>query len=235
MAMIPFLAMTPAEIQNSPILPPKIAWMGCHFSPSGMGLSNLPKSLPAQTLLILDDQTPMDGHDPEQIARQLIQAWNCHNLCGILLDFQRPESRETSDLVSYLSEVLPCPLSVSEPYAVGEIPVFLPPAPPSVPLEEHLDPWKNREIWLDLGTWGEVLTLTEEGCRTAPLPPWEFPAAGFSDAQLHCHYTVTVRESSAEFLLWRTRENLSALAEEAESIGVSTLIGLYQELRSFIP
>ena len=58
MAIAPFLAMTAAEMQNSSQLPPKIAWMACHFSPYGLGLSNLPKELPSDSLLMVDDITP---------------------------------------------------------------------------------------------------------------------------------------------------------------------------------
>ena len=52
MAITPFLAMTAAEIEHSTPLPPNVAWMACHFSPYGAGLSNLPKNLPAGSLLI---------------------------------------------------------------------------------------------------------------------------------------------------------------------------------------
>ena len=58
MAIAPFLAMTAAETRNHSVLPPKIAWMACHFSPYGLGLSNLPQRLPPHALLLLDDITP---------------------------------------------------------------------------------------------------------------------------------------------------------------------------------
>ena len=66
MAIAPFLAMTGAEMRNNSVLPDKIAWMACHFSPYGTGLSNLPKNLPAGSLLMVDDITPPHGHDPHQ-------------------------------------------------------------------------------------------------------------------------------------------------------------------------
>ena len=71
MAMEPYLAMTAGEIRGASVLPRRTGWLSCHFSPSGVGLSNLPVALPPGSLLILDDSTPMDGHDPEQIAGQL--------------------------------------------------------------------------------------------------------------------------------------------------------------------
>ena len=71
MAIRPFLAMTAAEIRGTETLPPKTAWMACHFSPYSTGLSNLPKALPPGSMVILDDITPIHGHDSETIAAQL--------------------------------------------------------------------------------------------------------------------------------------------------------------------
>ena len=72
MAITPFLAMTATEMYRNTSLPEKTAWMACHFSPYGLGLSNLPKELPPGSLLIVDDITPPHGHDPVFIAEQLI-------------------------------------------------------------------------------------------------------------------------------------------------------------------
>ena len=71
MAIRPFLAMTAAEIRGTETLPPKTAWMACHFSPYSTGLSNLPKALPPGSMVILDDITPIHGHDSETIAALL--------------------------------------------------------------------------------------------------------------------------------------------------------------------
>ena len=71
MAIAPFLAMTGAEMRNNSFLPEKIAWMACHFSPYGLGLSNLPRSLPPGSLLMVDDITPIGKHDPSIILDQL--------------------------------------------------------------------------------------------------------------------------------------------------------------------
>ena len=232
MAIRPFLAMTAAEMRNCPHIPPKIAWMACHFSPYGRGLSNVPHNLPEGSLLVVDDITPIHGHDPEVITRQLMDCTDALGLSGILLDFQRPEYPETAELVKYLADALPYPFAVSEYYAKDiDIPIFLPPAPPSVPLQEHLAPWKNREIWLDVSSRGETLILTEEGCNIASLPPWEFPESGFTEEALHCHYHITLQETTAEFTLWRTKEDLAQLLMDAEKIGVTTTVGLYQELK----
>ena len=236
MAIAPFLAMTAAEMQNSSQLPAKVAWMACHFSPYGLGLSNLPKELPPGSVLMVDDVTPPHGHDPGLIAEQLTQFAERLECFGVLLDFQRKDSPETATLAKQLVKALPCPVVVSEAYAAGlECPVFLPPVSPSVPLEEYLLPWKGREIWLELGLDGELLTLTEEGCEAISLPCPDWETEGFSDDKLHCHYTIETREKSAGFTLWRTTNDLVELLAEAAELGVVEAVGLYQELGKFAP
>ena len=234
MAIAPFLAMTAAEISNISVLPPKVAWMACHFSPYGLGLSNLPRELPPGSVLIVDDVTPPHGHDPVLIAEQLSACTEALQCCGVLLDFQRTDSKETMELAKHLVQVLPCPTVVSEPYA-GELdcPVFLPPVPPTVLPEEHFAPWKGRKIWLEVGLCGEILTLTEQGCTVAPLPCPNPNREGFSDPKLHCHYTIETSEKSAGFTLWRNSEDVRKLLEDAETLGVTTAIGLFQELHGF--
>lgn len=231
MAIRPFLAMTAAEIRANSEFPPNIAWMACHFSPYCTGLSNLPKTLPPESLLILDDITPIHGHDPERIGRQLserAEALHCH---GVLLDFQRPGYKETAALANYLMKNLPCPVAVSDLYA-GELdcPVFLSAPPPSISLAEHLGPWRGRVIWLEAALGGEVITLTEQGAECTPLPPGETFEDGHRDEKLHCRYRIEVSEEQARFTLCRTMEDLDALMEEAESLGITTAVGLYQEL-----
>ncbi len=231
MAIRRFLAMTAAEIRSTPALPEKIGWMACQFSPWSQGLSNLPGALPPDSLLILNDFTPMDGHNPSVVASQLEQCTELLKCHGILLDFQRPFAREPAELAAFLAEVLPCPVAVSESYAreLG-CPVFLPPVPHHVPLGEYLAPWEGREIWLDMAPDGETITLTESGAAIAPLPPEEIPRQGQKDAMLHCHYQIALPENAAKFTLWRTKADLDKLTKEAEKLGVTTVVGLYQEL-----
>lgn len=234
MAIRPFLAMTAAEFQNCTVLPDKIAWMACHFSPYGQGLSNLPPTLPRGSALIIHDQIPIHNHDPEEITRQLISCIQSHDVSSIVLDFQRPDHPEALELVKYLSHTLPYPPVVADTYGErSDGPVFLSPLLPSVPLKAYLSPWEGREIWLDLGCWGEILTLTETGCNGTPLSPWESPEQGFPEENLHCHYQIRTTETAAEFTLWRTQKDLSALLEEAEALGVTNAMGLYQELHPF--
>ena len=223
-----YLAQTPLEMAGNPPAA-RPAWMACHFSPGGQGLSNLPDTLPEGTMLILDDSTPMDGHNPRRILTQLsavISRLGCESL---LLDFQRPELPGQQELAALLSSALPCPVAVSEDYARElSSPVFLPPVPPDRLLSDHIAPWKGREIWLEAALDGITLCLSESGCSTGPL--LDFPREGLADAHLHCHYTVETEDNSVSFRLWRTRSDLDQLLSAAETQGIAKAIGLWQEL-----
>ena len=232
MAIVPFLAMTAAEMGNVSVFPQKTAWMACHFSPYGLGLSNLPRNLPPQSLLILDDITPIRSHDPGIISTQLQECIRHFGCLGLLLDFQRPCCPEASALIKHLTDSLPCPVIVSACYSGDSVcPVFLPPVPPSVPLREYLLPWEGRDIWLEPGLAGEILTLTEDGCHIAESFCPDPDETGLPEETLHCHYTVDTNEKSARFTLWRTADDLKALLEDAGNLGVTNFVGLYQELR----
>ena len=229
MAIAPFLAITSAEIQYLTNLPPKIAWLGCHFSQSGQGLSNFPRWLPPGSLLILDDANSLDGHDPQLVCKQtkeIVAQWEC---AGVLLDFQRPNQEGGKDMAAAIAEALPCPVAVSALYAEGLMcPVFLPPIPVSMPLEEALAPWKGRDCWLELALNGERITVTQSG---ATVSEWmESLPDGFREETLHCHYSLDLGENQANWTLWRTKEDIAALLEEAEGFGITTAVGLWQEL-----
>lgn len=221
-----YLAMTAAEMAGNNPLPPRVAFLSCHFSPCSQGLSNLPEALPPGAMLVLDDSMPPDGHDPDLILKQLSGLLERHNCESLLLDFQRPGCNEQWELAKLLSEALPCPVGVSELYA-DELssPVLLPPVPADKPLKDHLTLWAGRETWLEAALDGLTLTLTESGCACTPLP--DHPDQGLQDEKLHCHYFVEV---PATFHLWRTREDLDELMEEAKALGVSRAVGLWQEL-----
>ena len=230
MAIVGFLAVTAAELGQWTEGEGRPAWMACHFSPYGRGLSNLPEALPAGSLLLLDDRNPIQGHDEQLICRQLSDCASGLRCAGVLLDFQRPGSAEAERLVSYLEENLSCPLGVSSLYGKEtRCAVCLPPPPCHVPLKDHLFPWQGREIWLELAGEGEMVTLTDTGATFAPLclPNSQAP---FRDAMLHCQYTISIEKSQARFTLWRTREDLEALAREAKTLGVTKTLGLWQEL-----
>lgn len=226
-----YLAMTAAEFSGAAAPPDHVCWMACHFSPYGNGLSNLPPALPEGSILMLNDRIPFRGHDPKRIEAQLQQAVEHFKSRAVLLDFQEPEHPALQDLAARLTTALPCPAAVSEAYAQGlSSPVFLAPCPHHTPLAEHMMPWHGRELWLDLAVDAETITLTKDGAVILPLPLGEMPEGGHWDEMLHCHYSIENTTDSARFTLWRTRADLEALAQEAEELGIQTLVGLYQEL-----
>lgn len=226
---MPYLAMTAAEFCGCGKLPPKIAWMACHFSPYGTGLTNLPLHLPEGSLLIVNDRTPVRGHDKARIFDQLAQAVTALKCSAVLLDFQRC-SQEASDIASKLL-ALPCPVIVSEGYARElDCPVFLPPVPLTKTIREYLSPWQGREIWLEAALDGETVTLTEKGSTFSPLPPWETPDCPHVDGELFCHYRIEAFNDKAVFTLRRTKEDLNKLLADTKKLGVTNAAGLYQEL-----
>ena len=222
--------MTAAEFSGSAGLPVHPAWMACHFSPYGTGLTNLPKQLPKGALRIRNDTTPIHGHDPARIAstlEEVLQRWECS---GLLIDFQRPGCSEAADIAAALAELL-CPTAVSDLYAQKlDCPVFLSAPPLRKPLGEHLAPWQGREIWLEAALGGERATVTEKGCGFAPLHTGEAPECPQTDEALHCRYGIRTGHNCIQFTIRRTREDLDALLTEAASLGVTQAVGLYQEL-----
>ena len=228
-----FLAMTAAEIAGKYPLPPKIAWMACHFSPYGTGLSNLPEALPADSLLILNDRIPICGHDPRRILDQLREAFKRLGCAGLLLDFQRPGSGETARLVRQLCEALGPAVAVSEVYSRESAgAVFLPPLPHHVPLAEYIAPWTGREVWLELAMDTETITLTKDGASVSSCDFPQMPDEGFVEETLHCHYRTKLTETTAEFTLWRTIEDARNLLTEAAQLGIQNTVGLYQEFET---
>lgn len=231
-----YLAMTAAEMAGNVILPRHTAWMACHFSSGSTGLSNLPKWLTPGSVLILDDSTPIQGHDPERISAELSAYMERLKCAGLLLDFQRPVEEETQKLVKYLCDALPFPMVVSDRYADGlDCGVFVSPIWQDEPMDSRLSRWSGREIWLDTTTEGLEIVLTEDGAKSTPLPLWAHPDSGLEDRKLHCHYRISLEESRAVFTLWRTNEDIAAQLEEAEALGVTAAVGLYQEFGSPLP
>lgn len=228
-----YLAMTAAEMAGNSAFPHHAAWMACHFSPSGNGLSNLPNWLPPGCLLILDDNTPIHDHDPERIASELRACMERLQCVRLLLDFQRPGIEQTRKLAEYLCGALSFPVVVSDAYATGlDRGVFVSPIPPDEAIASRLARWRGREIWLDTTMDGLEIVLTEKGAKSAPLPHQAFPDYGLEDRMLHCHYQISLKENSAVFTLWRTKSDISAQLEDAEALGVTAAVGLYQEFGS---
>jgi len=230
MALPRYLAMTAAEMAGNSPLPPHFAYLSCHFSPSGTGLSNFPAFFPQNGILIIDDSLPPQAHDPEMVVKQLQFFLQEYPQASILLDFQRPGDTQTAAMAEAIVHSLPCPIGVAAHYTGGlDCPVFLPPVPPSLSLSQHIAPWHGKEIWLELALDGEIITVTKDGSCYAPLPPGDFPTAAHQDTALHCHYNTEITEKQVRFSLYRRKEDISALLQEAEALGVQKSIGLYQE------
>lgn len=233
MALPCYLAMTAAEFAAADGFPAFPAWMACHFSSYGTGLSNLPTSLPKNAIIILNDRIPISGHDPEQISREMSKLYNLFQPDSFLLDFQRPQIPETAELVKVLCHALPCPVGITECYAREiDCPVFLSPPPLYVPLAEHLAPWENREVWLEAALDSQTICVTPEGSQIQNNLLRQPDTPIFQDHKLHCHYHITLEENTASFFLSRQEDDLLGLLEEAEALHVTRAIGLYQQLNN---
>lgn len=231
MALPVYLAMTATEFAAAESLPKYTAWMACHFSCSGTGLSNIPQHLPVGSMLIVDDSTPIHKHDPKQIADQLAQVIDTFSVEALLLDLQRPVTDAAFSMINEICNCLKCPVGIPPPYLQSaDCPVFLPPIPLDIPPEEYLKPYAGKAIWLELALDGATITVTAEDSRYAPLLQNDAAAPYFIDEQLHCAYRISIADDRATFTLWRTPETLESLKEAVSVQGVNCGIGLYQEL-----
>ena len=236
MALPLYLAMTASEMSSIDSIPPNFAYMACHFSPYSQGLSNLPSSLPDSSILILNDNFPCQGHSPGLVADQLKEIANTFHCESILLDFQRPACVETEQVISAIVSALSIPVAISSGHGENwKGPVFLPPCPLHIPLEEYLIPWKNREIWLEAGLCQEEVTITTQGTTfTSQFPPQGLDG-GFYDEQLCCNYHIRKDDESITFTLFDTHESLKKKLSHARTLGVSRAVGLWQELGKVPP
>lgn len=227
MEIVLHLAMTAAELEKTDPTPPNIAFMACHFSPYGTGLSNLPSTLPEESLLILNDRTPINGHDPDLVARQLTETAQRLGCKGILLDFQRHGCEAVAAAVA---ERYP-KVAVTPAYADKlECAVFLPPPPPGKTLSCCLAPWQGRPIWLEAAPTECCIRITEGG--SIEREPTPFPCPHVDEA-LHCRYGIEMGSDYIDFHLQRDLPQLSALLAEAAALGVQRFVGLYQQLGDF--
>ena len=227
MAIERYLAMTGAEMASAAALPKKTAWMACHFSPYSTGLCNFPAALPKESLLILNDRTPICGHDPERVCRELKETISKLNCTGLLVDFLNPPNRESLALTSYLAANLPVSLGLPPEYAAAGCAVFVPAVPTLTPVSQYLSRWQGQEIWLELALGGQAVALKADGAHFGEN---RFPRKGIihADDALHCHYVIEEQQGAFIFHTWRTAEDLDALLEDAGQIKFA--VGLYQEL-----
>lgn len=225
------LAMTPAEMFSAKALPEKIAWMACHFSPYGEGLTNIPDLLPAGSMLILNDRMPCQGHSSDLAAHQLNDAVSRLDCESVLLDFQRPPDAESEAMAAAIVRALSCPAAVPVHYAekLG-CPVFLPPAPLHVPLEEYLRQYQKQEIWLEAALCQETICVTASGTAYSPQLPPDGLTGGHYDDILCCQYLTKIAPDEVRFTLFDTLQTLSRKLEQAQTLGAVRAVGLYQQL-----
>lgn len=224
-----YLSMTASEFAHCKKMPKYAAWMACHFSPYSPGLTNIPGNLPENSLLILNDRTPIYKSDPLLIKEELTGILSNLNCCGMLLDLQRKDCPEAKDIIQELL-ALPCPVCVSDIYAKDfDCPVFLPPIPLLTPPEEHLRPWRGREIWLDTAIESVMVSINKSCCSKEPFESTkDLP---FFEEQLFFHYRTEIAEDTARFYLQRTKDDIKKLLSTCAALGVTTGVGLWQELK----
>lgn len=226
-----YLAMTASELARAQALPARYAWMACHFSQSGVGLSNRPTRLAPEAMLIVNDRFGASAHDSAQIAAEVDAIVRGSGIECVLLDFQRPGNECAAAVAAALVRTVGCSVGVTPAYAAGlECPVFVPPVPPYRTAEAYLAEWAGREIWLEAALSRAAITLTAAGADIRddfPEPP---PENAHRDEALACHYRARVGGDAACFRLFRTAEDLQSLLARAEKCGVTRSVGLYQEL-----
>lgn len=220
-----FLAQSAAEFHKALPFPAQKAWMACHFSSYGPGLSNLPDALPAGSMVMVNDRTPAFQHDPGLIIKQLqeiIENWQCS--C-VLLDFERSGQEENAIIAKAIVQALSCPVGVSANYAGGlDCAVFLPPLPLCKPVIEYIAPWKGRPIWLEVMPDCTAFTVSENGCvQNRCEETGEYP---HYDRNLFSSYRTEILTNAIRFTLRRGPQELEHLRNVAQ---IDRLVGLYQE------
>ena len=228
MANTPYLAMTAAEFMACSNLPPKLGWMACHFSPYGRGLSNIPKTLPPGSMLILNDRIEPQGIDPEIVAKQLAQAAESLECGCVLLDLERPGNDLTKAVARAVCSILPRPVAVSAPYADDlSCAVFLPPPTLREDPAAYFAPWDDREIWLESYDQWETVTVMQEEVELDFLIPSTRPSLPHFDAKLNCRYGMEVLEDRAVFTLHRGIDQW-----QDSTYPITNLIALWQDYGS---
>lgn len=229
-----YLAISTQEFANILEFPSTLCYFACHFSPSGEGLSNLPTILQPGSILSIDDSTPIAGHSKNKVIEQIKYLTEKFNPCGILLDFQRPDNPFSVDMIESILEGTQCPVAVSHIYARElDCPVFLPPLPYRITVQEYLNPWSGREIWLELGNEKEMAIVTQTEFCTERVHTIPNERNYFRDPSLLCHYCTYIKPDHIAFYFQRTAEDLAEIQAQAQALGASKFVGLWQQLRQF--
>lgn len=173
--------------------------------------------VPQGVLPVITDHRPLTEEGVDRLCL-LAAGWD-----QAVLDFEGPPT----DLSTRLLRLLPCPAAAPPGY--GDGPVFLPPAPLHVPLEDYLSPWQGREVWLEAALQKQTVTVTAAGTSISSTDPSDLEE-GFDCRELRCRFTQETREDRVVFTLFDTRESLKDKLGRAEELGVHAALGLYREL-----
>lgn len=230
MKTIFYLAMTAGELSECPQLPQKPAYMACHFSPYGPGLAELPRGIPQENMMILNDRIPYRRHDSDLIARQLA-AIPCECL---LLDLQKTPEPEARDLIENILSRVTVPTAVPARYAPGlSCGVFLDAVDADQDPFAAAKDWPGRDIWMDLTPGIVNYRVQKEGSsrtrliRSTPICP------SHKDESLFCRYTLELSDVEASFTLWRDAGDAAEILRQGQKLGVSRGVGLYQEWSNY--
>ena len=225
-----YLAMTAAEFSKASHIGTP-AWMSCHFSPWGTGLTNLPIALPQGSMVILDDRYTPDVHDMETVKNQMQELCRHLKPACILLDFQRPKNPKAAEIAHALISILPCSVGISQQYAHGfTCPVLVDCPHPSSSLQSSVAAFAGRELWLELAPEQQRLTLTETGCHITEEALSQLSTPHFFDAETASCYHWTLSQKKATFYVQRDLDCLQKLLLQAEKLGITRAVGLYQQL-----
>ena len=223
-----YLAKTRREILGAD--PGRTAFMACHFSSYGDGLE-LWEEFPKCHMVILNDRIPVWNHDPKKVAAQLGEICTQTGAESILLDLQRPGCPES--IIKELT-ALPFSVGVTEGYAANYDCAVFADVSMHLPLSHAAETWKGRQLWLDAAGNTQRITVTAEAAAFTSLPRQIPEGICHRDEKLCCSYHVEVLKDRAEFTLFRTKEDLQDLLQEAEMLGFTKAIGLYQELQTVL-
>ena len=222
-----YLAMMDREMQDSPLLPPHIARMGCSFDPDGPGLLNLPEVFPQHGMLIVDDRHPIGGHDPVLVTATLAEAVDRLGIDRILLDFERPPTPVSQAMAARIAQTLPCPVGMPPDYGAAlDCPLFLPPCPLHVPMAEYLSRWSNREIWMEARMLQQTITITPQGTVYGIPSPADNLTGGYFDNILRCQCITEITDDQVVFTLYDTPETIK---NKWNHPNISRAIGLCQD------
>ena len=229
-----YLAITGQEFPLFTDFPSTLCYLACHFSASGIGLSNLPTVLSPGAIISIDDSTPIVNHNLSAVSRQINDLVEKFQPCGILLDLQRPDNPYAPDMIEAIIHAASCPVAVSHIYAKDHnCAVFLPPLPFRMSVSEYLQPWIGKEIWLEVGSDKEIAIITEKGLCTERVYSIPDNCNHFREPSLLCHYSTHIKPDHIALYFHRTAQDLEELQAQATELGVTKFLGLWQQLRQF--